>query len=1149
MVINLSRFIHRSNSVPILLGIILFLFGLGFAQENYKDKHQPSLRNSSSLKNTRGYSRFSKNSSTMQDGHSKYLRFTSQDGNLVSGGITNAGDISYSGVGNTPYIGWPKGAEWVSYIWGSYFYVAAEVEDVHGDTIHISSDYFQYGEQSPDGTHYFATMPLPRYFNLDQPDAQETPLVYGISEDVGIDGIPNSGDEGEGDGKLQPGEDFNGNGELDVSMQNVIGWFATSHRRETWPEYWPPQTYPGDDRDSTEYRPGKRAGRWNGEFGAYIRADQESYYAMDDRENDEFDYHPFNDTRPWPNGRQGLGLKTEVRSYQWNARLSEDILISIYDITNEGKDLPKCIVGMNVDPDLGGQYYNDDASFNQLDDITYAWNKLFTTNTGLDIGYFGFAFLESPGLAHDGVDNDEDGMTDESQNNGIDDDGDWTAWEDVNGNGVYDNEDLNYNGILDLGEDVNNNGRLDYEPLHDDLGADGLGPAYFEYTGPDEGEANGRPDPGEPNFEFTDNDESDQVGLTSFYLKDTDNQMANDELFWRTEIQPGTFEVRQGYTRDITFTYGSGFVEFAGDEKKHRYAIALLFGNDFDDILRNKRTMQVIYDNDYSFAKPPRQPVLKAVGDDKKVYLSWDKGAERSSDPIYGQDFEAYYIYKSTEPQFNDIKTITDAYGNPLLFKPLAIFDLNDGLAGPHPVRIGSELGTGSDLGVTYNMGTDSGLQHHFVDTDVTNGRTYYYAVASVDQGYHPDFYPDISPLRDLQPISPTECPVNIQTDPLGRPISFDPNTAAVIPTERSAGWVNPSVSDAGMEHVAGKGTGSVDVQVYNPFLIKTGGRYRIEFSDDGSFEQYDPDAYSGHLNGIIIKSVTEGENLISIADPQNDDLDEKYIIDGFRVILHNDTNGIDSTATGWTTGDSPLRMINFTPANKRIGRDYEIRILSQNADTSINRVPSNFQVWDVTYPDSAFRQTFYYRDRSQVGVLDSGDVVRIYANYLPPRSLYELEFRWPGGIAEAQKVAPENGDIFLIKSRKNYDRHDAIEFTMVGNSLDNVKAKGDLDNIYTVPDPYIAYNPIERKVINEDEGRGDRRIDFVNLPAKCTITIFTAAGKMVRILTHSATEENRRESWDLRTKDGLEIAHGIYFYVVEAPGIGTKTGKFAVIK
>ena len=40
----------------------------------------------------------------------------------------------------------------------------------------------------------------------------------------------------------------------------------------------------------------------------------------------------------------------------------------------------------------------------------------------------------------DGIDNDEDGLVDESRENGIDDDNDWQGWVDVNGNGRFDND-------------------------------------------------------------------------------------------------------------------------------------------------------------------------------------------------------------------------------------------------------------------------------------------------------------------------------------------------------------------------------------------------------------------------------------------------------------------------------------------------------------------------------------------------------------------------------------------------------------------------------------------------------------------------------------------------------------------------------------
>jgi hypothetical protein len=38
-------------------------------------------------------------------------------------------------------------------------------------------------------------------------------------------------------------------------------------------------------------------------------------------------------------------------------------------------------------------------------------------------------------------------------------------------------------------------------------------------------------------------------------------------------------------------------------------------------------------------------------------------------------------------------------------------------------------------------------------------------------------------------------------------------------------------------------------------------------------------------------------------------------------------------------------------------------------------------------------------------------------------------------------------------------------------------------------------------------------------------------------------------KKWDLVSKDGMDIAYGIYVFHVDAPGIGEKIGKFAVIK
>ena len=36
---------------------------------------------------------------------------------------------------------------------------------------------------------------------------------------------------------------------------------------------------------------------------------------------------------------------------------------------------------------------------------------------------------------------------------------------------------------------------------------------------------------------------------------------------------------------------------------------------------------------------------------------------------------------------------------------------------------------------------------------------------------------------------------------------------------------------------------------------------------------------------------------------------------------------------------------------------------------------------------------------------------------------------------------------------------------------------------------------------------------------------------------------------WDLVSKDGMDISFGVYVYHVDAPGIGEKIGRFAIIK
>jgi predicted secreted protein len=84
----------------------------------------------------------------------------------------------------------------------------------------------------------------------------------------------------------------------------------------------------------------------------------------------------------------------------------------------------------------------------------------------------------------------------------------------------------------------------------------------------------------------------------------------------------------------------------------------------------------------------------------------------------------------------------------------------------------------------------------------------------------------------------------------------------------------------------------------------------------------------------------------------------------------------------------------------------------------------------------------------------------------------------------------------------------------------------------------------------------------FTNVPAECRIKIFTMSGVLIADLEVNNSISNRNASWDLksestgttfwdlRTKEGMEVAAGYYIYHIKSSKTGReKVGKFAVIK
>jgi len=1135
------------------------------------------------------------------------------NGNQIRILMTNQGSISTpnADASNADLV-WPNGPTGLGYAYEFGPLVAAEVIGENGDTLHIVDDGFLLsadGDFEPGTANKWGWEPK---LGFSDPSSNEVATFSDLDSDQ--DGKPDSWPE---------------------------NWYNETLGRYVWPAFL------GDDATTP---------------------DEEVFYKMDDFDNQEFAYRP----SPDDTTIAGLGLELEVRIFQFNNPLAEDLIFLVYTITNVGqKQLDKVFLGMFGDPHVGGpnDFSDDNAGFISAFDPSYddrpnVRNMLYAWDSdgigdGFKIpGYFGYRFLESPGIANDGQDNDNDLLTDESQINdagtfefrsdfGIyrppgfawtgDEDGDWVEEFDdvgvdgIDGTGDYGEGDgkpnqlfyldLNFNSILDPGEPTS------------ETREEGM-----RFYG------------GEPNFGFLDIAESDQLGLTSFnaILFGGNNRPKNDPLMWdlmstpnqRPEDSPPTIEQEA----DNVFIYGSGPFSLKPGESQ-RFSIALLMGVDFDDLLNNAEISQQVFESDYRFAQAPNKPKVVAVPGDGKVTLYWDTGAEESFDPFVaranpdslqkGFDFEGYRVYRSQDYSFNDTQTITDSKGIPFLSVPHKLannlpaqWDLINEFQGLSEIEY-------QGRGVRYDLGNNTGLVHSFVDSNnVQNGITYFYAVTSYDHG-------DIN-----AELPPTESQRTIQRDAVSRLFSFDVNTAMAIPGGTAQGFVEPKLADSEdnlATREAGNATGTVRAQFLDPFEVKEGKEYDVIFEPveidsvtevvgysvvdlesrmtpfssrdtlfvnitggipflEGSVSvselsgamvdtsRYEVDAGTGRIRGTYGGALPLGESFMAnykikpvASSTSKSNEDDNAVFDGLKVFVKEDPTSLDSLSTdGGRSGFKAIETnTNFEDKFTEIGlagvanfapypEDFEIRFTNYDttaegdlvspADSSIlTNVKTNFRIINTATSE---RIDFFIQEtnpRYRNGRWDwVEDIILIKPGApLPTETTYRVKFSPPADTLKSSTgedslliyhppVYPGQGDVFLLFSKKPFDLGDKYVFKTKASSFDNEEAKNALEDIIIVPNPYVAFGAGEIAGIRSGD-RDDRRIEFRNLPSKCTIRIYTIVGELVDTIEKDNTDNFA--TWDLLSFEAQEIAYGVYIYHVDAPGIGTKIGRFAVIK
>lgn len=1038
--------------------------------------------------------------------------------------------------------------------------------------------------------------------------------------------------------------DYSPTGDVQWGFHPVKGYFnlndeylAMSNIESSWPlDGWPST---GSDI--------KWPGEWNGRFGRGVQyADLETYFVANDAQDQEKIFEdettgPIVKYLPRPNvfiGNKdpdvsvqngdpwgGLGIRASVRSFQWNNVQARDNIFFEYDLANISEyDLANVAFGYWVDNGIGNNDPDDIGYFDTYEDMSYSWDIDGIGDGGRKTGVFGFAYLESPGVAYDGIDNDDDGLIDEQRDNdagsfvgpldGIDDLEKYLKFSGKTLEELKDHWSGDEDQDWEDGIDENNDGIYDEDEYYgDDVGLDGVGPVDLNYTGPDEGEANHKPDykegiGGEPNFAALDISESDMIGLTTFQLfpipeheSPYHNWFRHDEDIWN-KLSSDRLEEFSGKTANLVEFFASGvFPLYQG--RTERISMAMVHSFDLTENLNNsshyapilfkqKEIVQGIYETDYRFAQPPEMPTLQAYALDGKVVLFWDDRADtKTHDPFIKNvnDFEGYKLYRATDMYFSDAEVITDGFGTSNILKPIFECDLKN--------EYFDFAEWGEVNGQGFYLGANTGIVHYYEDKNVDNGKTYYYGLAAYDYGIK-DF--------GVDGIGPSENNLVIDLDEFGEIRNLGKNIQIITPRTNAAGFVEPS-----FEMLDGATTelhlSPFEITIFNQTGIEKEKTYKVKFGYgiDSSAHYMEQENIIHHTdftympNRISFYDITDGvNNLIyeetqdkfglSNMEPYNEYLKriningmKTELIDGFTFSIkpNYDTVTVNYEKTGWLVGNSDVNFVINEKAKHYFPWEYEIVFTEDDSNYStiegmlFGMIDEKGNLLSNANLLRDYRFNFYVNNKSFVDSTDAYerlDVMPIDADedgvFNPKIDYYlagvHVEFapnmnRWSGSIFRIdfnnisdEANYPKANDVYNLTFNRKLGFNDSISFKIKPSiKMDKGLVKATMEQIKVVPNPYVAGNTME-EANTIVSAEQKRKIMFTHLPAQCKIMIFTTSGVLVDEILVNNSADDGKAYWDLQTREDLEIAAGVYIFHVKAEVTGDeKIGKFVVIK
>ena len=795
-----------------------------------------------------------------------------------------------------------------------------------------------------------------------------------------------------------------------------------------------------------------------------------------------------------------------------------------------------------------------------------------------------------------------------------DEDQDWDDGFDLNGDGVYTADEyagddvgtdgvgpteLNYNGPDSDGSEGNH--RPDY--------TEGLGcEPDFASTDVTESDMLGLTsfnlypiqNPDDPETAWFHHDEVMWNYASSDTLEDYIGEISNlIEIF-----ASAVFPVFRGRTERISMAELHSFDPLSGLQSSEHAAPALF---------QLKYMVQIVYESDYRFAQPPKMPTLTATPGDGEVILTWDNIADtKTREPLLANvnDFEGYKLYRATDRKMSDPEVITDGFGSPLLMKPLFECDLKDGRRGFANYGTVEEQGVavylGRETGITHyfvDNTVENGRTYYYALAaydygippeefkgnensenkvgiapsqntivleldEFENVKFIGQNVAIVTPGpeaigveIKADYEMDESPLLGSGMITPEVVAVNAVRPGHEYQVTFD-----IWPIRDIRNYDHHGV------YYTTAGLRVHDITEGEPKLV-----YEdvIRETDEETF-------YSDNYFSVFLEDTTIDAWHLSSPEPV-----QTGLFDGLRLNLQADvkTAEIDLENSGWITGNSPIALTLSNKESQFFPWDLDM-VFTDDDSAYVGKVTGK----PVLYDENGVRIkngyltnvpfNFYVRSRNFLdpltGEYELMDMIVIDDNgnqaYDPESDrvlvgpLTDKE-KWAGtifsitypGLTEAGDL-PASGDVYQILFRRPFWKEDTLRFKVnTDRIVDPDAIKNDLEQVEVVPNPYVATNAMESSVANFELNQR-RRIMFMGIPEQCTIQIFTVSGVLVKKI--KAPEDGLVSfdgmgdvsggiiHWDLKTREGLDVAAGMYLYHIKDDQTGfEKMGKIAIIK